>query len=104
MGRRNHKAKPAPATPAKAVPQPPNRRLAVLGTVAFGLLGLAALWWAHPDGATDQGPTTSPRLPPAADPRLTTASRFLNVRPDVRYVGDEACAGCHRALTAGYRE
>ena len=44
------------------------------------------------------------RLPPIEGPRLTTASPFANVRPEVRYVGDEACAGCHRALAESYRQ
>lgn len=29
------------------------------------------------------------------DPRLTYAGPYRNVRPDVKYVGDKACAGCH---------
>src|SRR5262249_52644780 len=29
-------------------------------------------------------------------------SPFLNVRPDVRYVGDAACASCHREQTETY--
>jgi Flp pilus assembly protein TadD len=36
--------------------------------------------------------------PPAAagdDPRLTFPTPYRNVRPEVAYVGDEACAGCH---------
>jgi hypothetical protein len=38
------------------------------------------------------------------DPRLTITTHFLNVRPEVQYVGDEVCAGCHRALTNSYRQ
>jgi hypothetical protein len=30
------------------------------------------------------------------DPRLTYPTPFRNVRPDVQYVGDDACARCHR--------
>jgi hypothetical protein len=31
-------------------------------------------------------------------------SPYRNVRSDVRYVGDEACARCHAALAAAYRK
>ncbi len=45
-----------------------------------------------------------PDLPPAVeDPRLTYATPFRNVRPDVGYVGDEACARCHRDHAESYR-
>ncbi len=36
-----------------------------------------------------------PQKAPVEDPRLTFATPFLNVRPDVRYVGDARCADCH---------
>jgi hypothetical protein len=32
---------------------------------------------------------------PSDDPRLTFPTPFLNVRPEVRYVGDERCGDCH---------
>jgi tetratricopeptide (TPR) repeat protein len=31
-------------------------------------------------------------------------SPYRNVRPEVRYVGDEVCARCHAAMAAGYRK
>jgi hypothetical protein len=36
------------------------------------------------------------------DPRLTFETPFRNVRPDVHYVGDAACAGCHRTIDRTY--
>src|SRR5205823_11914235 len=33
----------------------------------------------------------------------TYATPFRNVRPDVAYVGDAACAGCHKDETDAYR-
>jgi predicted CXXCH cytochrome family protein len=40
---------------------------------------------------------------PAADPPLRAlTSPFLNTRPGVRYVGDAACAGCHRKISRSY--
>jgi predicted CXXCH cytochrome family protein len=43
--------------------------------------------------------------PPAApgdDPRRNYAGPFQNIDPDVRYVGDQACAGCHPEVSASY--
>ena len=39
----------------------------------------------------------------AADPRLAAATPYRNVRPDVRYVGDAVCAGCHHDIAKTYR-
>jgi hypothetical protein len=41
---------------------------------------------------------------PADDPRLTFSTPYRNVRPEVKYVGDEACAECHGAIAKSYRE
>jgi predicted CXXCH cytochrome family protein len=60
-----------------------------------GLLGLAtalAAWTWWPRGAAPE------------DPRLTFATPFRNVRPDVKYVGDQACAGCHARHARTYRD
>jgi predicted CXXCH cytochrome family protein len=38
------------------------------------------------------------------DPRLTYASPFRNVRPEVGYVGDASCAACHPAEAATFRD
>src|SRR5262249_48191412 len=48
-------------------------------------------------------------VPPAtmswpADPRLAADVAFLNVAPDVRYVGDAACTPCHQRIAETYRE
>jgi hypothetical protein len=40
----------------------------------------------------------------SADPRLSYAGPHQNVRPDVAYVGDEACSVCHAKETATFRE
>ena len=36
--------------------------------------------------------------PFAEDPRRTFDTPFLNVRPEVQYVGDAACLNCHREI------
>jgi tetratricopeptide (TPR) repeat protein len=69
-----------------------NKRL----FIGIGVLGLAALstwlWWSRNSA------------PPVADPRLSTSLIWRNVHPEVKYVGDDACAGCHAAIARSYRE
>jgi len=48
-------------------------------------------------------PSTSTAATPAADPRLTYETPYPNVRPDVEYVGDAACVGCHDDIAKSYR-
>src|SRR5262245_49924101 len=36
------------------------------------------------------------------DPRLTFATPFRNVHPDIHYVGDAACANCHLEIDQKY--
>jgi hypothetical protein len=61
---------------------------------AFGFLA-AWKWWPHAESLHESVP---------GDPRLTFATPYRNVRPDVKYVGDEACAGCHPRETKTYRD
>jgi Flp pilus assembly protein TadD len=49
-------------------------------------------------------PDTSGGLSASTDPRLTFASLYRNVRPEVKYVGDESCARCHAGLARSYRQ
>ena len=50
-------------------------------------------------------PVLPPADPPhhAPDPRLTYQGPYLNVRPDVKYVGDSVCAECHADKAETYR-
>jgi len=41
---------------------------------------------------------------PSDDPRVTYAGKFLNIRPDVRYVGDERCVDCHASECTSFRK
>ncbi len=47
---------------------------------------------------------TTPAIPPEGhpDPRLAYKGPYRNVRPDVKYVGDAACAWCHVEVAATY--
>jgi len=66
--------------------------------IVLGLLTLAGAWWAW-----RQWPRPAP-LPPDDDPRLTFATPYRNVRPEVGYVGDQVCTGCHGAFTDSYHK
>ena len=79
--------------------RPPAKALSrtALG-VAAGLVvggGLLALVLAkRPAPVTDAAAN--------ADPRVANATPFRNARPDVKYVGDAACAQCHAEQAETY--
>lgn len=66
--------------------------VALLG-VAIGLTLWAARGWK---------PTAPPR-PARTDPRQAMPTPWRNVRPEVQYVGDVACAACHADIAETYR-
>lgn len=73
------------------------RRLVLwAGTVLVLLGGLATYAW------KGQKPV-APAAFTVTDPRLTYPTPYRNVRPEVRYVGDAACADCHKEESDSYR-
>ena len=84
-----------PSRPARA------KGLTLLAGVALGLLAFGAAWKWWAGRATDG---SAPAVAEAADPRLTYPTPYRNVRPDVSYVGDAACAECHADRAETYRE
>jgi Flp pilus assembly protein TadD len=72
----------------------------LLVSLAAGLLVFGAVWrWRT---ARPPGGVVSTAAEPA-DPRLTFPTPYRNVRPEVKYVGDEACADCHTDQTETFR-
>jgi predicted CXXCH cytochrome family protein len=69
--------------------------LIVLGYFKFGPNS-------EPDLTDEREPGNSTRTLPH-DPRLTFQTPYRNVRPEVKYVGDDACAKCHREIVEKYR-
>jgi hypothetical protein len=71
-------------------------------TATILIVGIAlGLWIWYVKKATDVA--TSPDVTDQ-DPRLTTATPYQNVRPDVAYVGDSVCAGCHQSIAATFKQ
>lgn len=64
-----------------------------------GLAGALVYWRISRTGT---GTAVRQPLQPAPDPRLVVKSRFLNTQPDVKYVGDKECSGCHRSISEKY--
>src|SRR6202047_4139107 len=76
-------------------------------TALFVLLALvaaagASAWFFWQPTLVTDAPDTAAKAAPAGDPRLTYPTRYRNVRPEVKYVGDEACATCHLSESSSY--
>jgi Flp pilus assembly protein TadD len=72
------------------------KTLLLVGALAalVGLsIGVVRKWWR---------PTSASAAPADDDPRRTFDTPFLNVRPEIQYVGDDACAQCHANHAARY--
>src|SRR5262245_22229408 len=70
--------------------------------LAVGFLALAGSlaawkWW-------PRDPAPGKPAPAPEDPRLTFATPYKNVRPGVKYVGDESCARCHPRHARTFRK
>jgi tetratricopeptide (TPR) repeat protein len=78
----------------------PDRRLFVsAGLMVLALLVIAGGIWGYTYWAKGKPPRKA-----EGDPRLSYDGLYRNVRPDVAYVGDTACAECHKAQCDSYRQ
>jgi Tfp pilus assembly protein PilF len=77
----------------------------VVALVALATVGLAlGAWHFHlfcPGRVPD---TLAASDSSTADPRLSYHGPFRNIHPKVRYVGDAACAECHKDIADSYRQ
>src|SRR5262245_57264417 len=91
-----------PSQPEPTPGRQPRRAAAVVVAVllAGGAAVLAAQRWLGPRSPQSSPPssTDSKRF----DPRVSYPGPYRNVRPEVRYVGDAACAGCHPMRSEGF--
>ena len=88
----------APSASSPPQPAPGKWSVLVVGAAVIAL-ALAVVWkyWPAHTGGHAAGPDD-------ADPRLTFPTPYRNVRPEVQYVGDRACAGCHAEQAESYRQ
>ncbi|HMC64501.1 MAG TPA: hypothetical protein VKI65_06155, partial [Gemmataceae bacterium] len=83
-------------------PPRPARRywlwLVAIGAIALGVGGYT-IWagWKLPQPGVVPSPSSG-------DPRVTYETPFLNVRPEVQYVGDAKCALCHSEHCDSFRQ
>jgi hypothetical protein len=71
----------------------------ILATAVGGSIVWLRAGRSHPPGLE---PIALPAADPPPDPRLTYNGPYRNVRPDVKYVGDAACAKCHAEISRKY--
>jgi hypothetical protein len=69
----------------------------VAGGIVLAIAALVAAWIWWPRSEEPQPPVSA-----SDDPRVNYTGPFLNVRPEVKYVGDAVCAECHADLAAVY--
>lgn len=84
---------PAPDTPASGNRRPP-RRWVIASLSAILLVALLVYWFYPRPGPQEDNPFPIPPL---------SASPYLNTKPDVAYVGSEACRTCHPNEHASFR-
>lgn len=75
-----------------------------LGVFALALAAGVAAWYLvipRTPPRPQAGETDAPD-PPPPDPRLTFPTVFRNVKPEVKYLGDASCAGCHSRIDTTY--
>ncbi len=89
---------------------PQSAKRSLLFWTGAGLAACAAAWAIWKYGfSTRDGSGAAPASPPTPvvsleDPRLTYKTDFQNVRPEIQYVGDEACRRCHKGICDSYHK
>jgi hypothetical protein len=90
------------AVPSHPAPQPTPawRRGLLLG--AFFLAVVAGLLWGLSAWLRHRPGPPAPSSGGPADPRALYDGPFRNIAPEVAYVGDAACASCHREISTSF--
>jgi hypothetical protein len=87
----------AAATPAGAAP----KAVLLAAGVGLALAVVVAFWFLlSPPAPREEPPGPAPAA--SDDPRLTYRGRYQNVHPSVGYVGDAACAKCHKPIANAF--
>jgi len=67
-----------------------------IGMTLMTLVVVGCIWFITKRGSEEN------RVSETDDPRLTSKTIYRNVRPDVHYLGDSACIGCHQEMAQSY--
>ena len=111
MKRSRSKHRPAPPSSSPS-PSPPvaltptanaQKRTILKRLVGIGCAILLILVAGYAISLRWRTQVESTQVNAPADPRLNPEVTFLNVRPNVQYVGDRACANCHARIAESYR-
>lgn len=84
-----------------------NRRWVLRIWVVICLLSMCLFFWRpweESEPKPSQPEIIEPIHPGLLDPRLTYATPYRNVRPEVKYVGDAVCAECHDGHAKTFRQ
>jgi Tfp pilus assembly protein PilF len=88
-----------PAPPQPVRPRPSRWAVSAIVVLLLAATAGGVWWWrSRPAPPLVDSPADTD------DPRLTFATRFRNVRPEVRYLGDEACVECHADHCRSYHQ
>ncbi len=79
------------------------RRWIILAALLVLMLATAALGWGFFRRLTQSFDPARAQAEKPVDPRLQYAGPFQNIHPEVPYVGDAACLGCHRRIVEAFR-
>src|SRR5437588_10502966 len=85
-------------------PSPIRRILLLLACLSL-LVGLGSVgaWWAyHSTRVRVDSVDPSSAFEQTPDPRRTYVGPYRNIDPDIGYVGDAKCAGCHEEIARSY--
>jgi predicted CXXCH cytochrome family protein len=82
------------------------RRIGRFSGLLFILLSVCFAGWylffrTEPDSTVA---VQSESIEPLPDPRLTYETPFRNVHPSAKYVGDAACANCHKEIDGSFHQ
>jgi Flp pilus assembly protein TadD len=86
--------------PTYTPPVPESGKPGKVLLVLFGLSAVVGLVFFLTRSRRGHG---EPVFPMDSDPRLTFATPYRNVRPEVAYTGDEACTSCHATQAETFR-
>jgi hypothetical protein len=108
QGNSNVEEQKPPAAPPRSLRRG-RGRVIIVCLLTFLTLIAAWHWWLGDKGSpvrpqADGKALDSPLRRFSGDPRLTFATLYRNVRPEVSYVGDQACARCHGKLVRSYHQ